>query len=90
MLSKEIKSEVIKQFAKTKNDSGSCEVQVALICKRIQQIANHLKAFPKDNHSRLGLLRLVGKRRTFLNYLKKRNIKNHNDVLSSLKEKGYF
>ena len=90
MLSKEIKSEVIKQFAKTKNDSGSCEVQVALISKRIQQIANHLKAFPKDNHSRLGLLRLVGKRRTFLNYLKKRNSKNHNDVLSSLKEKGYF
>ena len=71
MLTKEKKAQILKEFQKTDKDSGSCEVQVALITERIKQISQHLKSFPKDKHSRRGLITLVARRKTFMKYLKK-------------------
>jgi len=73
MLSQEIKSTVIKKYAKSANDTGSSEVQIALWSERIAQIAAHLVKFPKDNHSRHGLVKLVGKRQRAYDYLEKTN-----------------
>ncbi len=71
MLNNEIKSKIIGKYAKSGSDTGSSEVQIGILSERIKQVNGHLKLFPKDNHSRRGLLKMVGKRRTFLNYLKK-------------------
>lgn len=84
MLVKEDKNKIIKKFAKSDTDTGSVEIQIALLSKRIDQISDHLKLFPKDNHSKLGLMKLVGKRRTFLNYLKKNDLKNYEKLLKNL------
>jgi len=73
MLKKEKKEEIVKEFARTAGDTGSCEVQIALITERIKEISTHLKSFPKDKHSRRGLIKLVGRRRTFSRYLKRKN-----------------
>ena len=90
MLNGEKKQDLIKKFAQNGNDTGSCEVQVAIISERIRQIAAHLEQFPKDNHSRHGLVCLVGKRKTFLKYLKKNSTASYNKLVSSLKEVGYL
>lgn len=90
MINKEVKSKLIKAFGKSANDVGSCEVQVALLSERIRQIAEHLKAARKDYHSQKGLLSLVGKRRTFLKYLKKNSPESYETVVTSLKEHGYM
>lgn len=90
MITKEVKTQLIKTFGKSPKDVGSCEVQIALISERIRQIASHLKDAKKDFHSQQGLLRLVSQRRSFLNYLKKNQIKNYENVLKSLKEHGYL
>ncbi len=87
MLSKERKSEVIKRFARTENDTGSSEAQIGILSERIVQIAAHLKLFPKDKHSRFGLVKIVGKRRSLLNYLKKNNKEKFNFVQGFLKKK---
>ena len=71
MISQEQKKELIKKFAKSENDTGSAEIQMAVTTARINQISNHLKSFPKDEHSRLGLVKLVGKRKRLTKYLKK-------------------
>ena len=71
MLDKEVKNKVIEKYAKSGKDTGSCEVQIGILSERIKEVNEHLKSFPKDNHSRRGLLKMVGKRKTFLNYLKK-------------------
>ena len=81
MLSKEEKEKIIKEFGKSENDTGSCEVQIALLSERIKQISQHLKSFPKDKHSRRGLLRLVGKRRAFFNYLKKSDVSQYEKLM---------
>jgi small subunit ribosomal protein S15 len=80
MLTKEKKSKVIDQFKKSKNDVGSCEVQIALLSEKIKHVAEHLKTFPKDQHSQRGLVKLVGKRKAFVNYLKKSNPKSCSKV----------
>lgn len=90
MINKDSKSKIIKAFAKSSNDVGSCEVQVALLSERIRQISEHLKKSPKDFHSQRGLMLLIGKRRSFLNYLKKNQAKSYENVLSSLKAHGYM
>ncbi|MBM3886725.1 30S ribosomal protein S15 [Candidatus Dependentiae bacterium] len=90
MLNAEKKQELIKKFAITSNDTGSSEVQVALFSERIRQINAHLEQFPKDHHSRRGLLCLVGKRKAFLNYLKRKNHVAYNKLVVSLKEAGYL
>ena len=71
MLSNQQKQDVINKFKKSDNDTGSSQVQIGLLNARIHQVAEHLKANPKDKHSRLGLVKMVGKRRTFLKYLKR-------------------
>ena len=90
MLSKEEKSKVISMFAQSENDTGSSEVQVAILSVRIRQISEHLKQFPKDKHSRRGLLGLIGRRRTYFKYLKRKNLSSFDSCMSTLKEKGFI
>lgn len=85
MISKELKQEVISQFRKSDIDTGSSQVQIGVITQRIQEISEHLKANPKDNHSRLGLVKLVGKRKTFLNYLKRTDKDAYNEMMLKIK-----
>jgi len=70
MLKIDNKSKIIKKFATTKGDTGSPEVQIALLTERIKELTEHLKVHKKDNHSRRGLLKMVSKRRRLLNYLR--------------------
>ena len=83
MLTKNRKVEIINKFGKNDSDTGSTEVQVALLTERINSLTEHLRNQPKDYRSRRGLLRLVGQRRKFMNYLKKRDI----DMYGSISEK---
>ncbi|KKU93813.1 MAG: 30S ribosomal protein S15 [Candidatus Jorgensenbacteria bacterium GW2011_GWA1_48_13] len=85
MLSKRQKEPVIKEYQVHKTDTGSAEVQVGLITKRIKELALHLKKHPKDNHSRRGLLMMVGKRRKFLEYLRGENEKAYDKIVKKLK-----
>ncbi len=80
MLTKEQKSKAIEQFKTSKNDVGSSEVQIALLSEKIQHVAEHLKSFPKDRHSQLGLVKMVGKRKTFFKYLKENNPESYAKV----------
>lgn len=84
MLTKEKKQSIVEEFGKTSKDTGSCEVQIAFISERIKQISAHLKTFPKDKHSRRGLLKLVGRRKTYMSYLKKNNRERFEFVASKL------
>lgn len=72
MLKNDNKSKIIKKFATTKGDTGSPEVQIALLTERIKELTGHLKAHKKDNHSRRGLLKMVSKRRRLLSYLREK------------------
>ena len=84
MLTKEVKEEIIKEFQRTGADSGSSEVQVALLTERIKQITQHLKLFPKDKHSTRGLIKLVARRRKFYSFLKKTNPERHEFVVKKI------
>lgn len=75
---------IIQEHAKTANDSGSSEVQIALFTARIEQLTEHLKSHAKDHQSRRGLLRLVGKRRRLLNYLHSRDFNRYKGVIEKL------
>jgi small subunit ribosomal protein S15 len=77
MLTKRKKQNVVKDFKKHETDTGSAEVQVGLLSKQIEELTKHLKKNPKDNHSRRGLLMMVGRRRRFLQYLKRKDEKVH-------------
>ncbi len=79
------KLQVIEQFATKTGDTGSPEVQIALLTKRIEKLVGHLKVNPTDNHSRRGLLGMVSKRRRLLNYLLKKDDKRAKEVMSKLK-----
>ena len=83
-LSKETKMEVIGKFKLHEEDSGSPEVQIALLTERIRDLTEHLRRFPKDNHSRRGLLKLVGQRRRLLAYLVKKDATRYRAVIGSL------
>ena len=83
-LPKEKKAELVSQFRIHESDSGSPEVQVAILTERIKEITEHLKKFKKDLHSRAGLLRLVGRRRRLLNYLMKKDIKKYKAMVEKL------
>ena len=83
-LSKDLKDKIIGDFKVHKQDTGSPEVQVALLTERISQLAGHLKTHKKDNHSRRGLLQLVGKRRRLLTYLKGKDAKRYTKVSKKL------
>ena len=83
-LARETKAELIEKFAKVEGDTGSPEVQIALLTERIRDLTEHLRSFPKDNHSRRGLLKLVGQRRRLLAYLVKKDPVRYRAVIGSL------
>jgi len=80
----ERRTAVIAEYATAANDTGSPEVQVALLSERISNLTDHLKTHAKDFHSRRGLLMLVGQRRSLLDYLKKKNSKRYQDLIGRL------
>ena len=81
MLNKETKTNLIKEYAVHEGDTGSPEVQIAILSKRISELTEHLKKNPKDNHSRRGMQQMIGKRRKFLNYLLKNDIERYRSVI---------
>jgi len=84
MLSKERKTELIGTFGVHENDTGSPEVQIALLTERINYLTEHFKVHTKDHHSRRGLLKLVSQRRKLLDYLKRKEFKRYRDILNKL------
>lgn len=84
MLKKEVKQEIIKKYATHEGDTGSPEVQIAVLTEEINALTNHLKENIHDFHSKRGLLIKVGKRRNLLNYLKKNDINRYRELIKSL------
>lgn len=87
-LTKEVKAKIIAEYGKTPSDSGSPEVQVALLTQRIKDLTEHLKMHKKDHHTRRGLLMLVGQRRRLLGYIKKQDIENYRELIAKLGIRG--
>lgn len=87
-LSKEDKEKIIKEWAKHDKDTGSVEVQIALLTKRINDLTEHLKVHKKDVHSRYGLMKMVGQRKRLLAYLKRENFKRYNELIDKLGIRG--
>jgi small subunit ribosomal protein S15 len=83
-ISAEKKQEVITENARAKGDTGSPEVQVAILTSRINTLTDHFKAHHKDNHSRRGLLAMVNKRRSLLDYLKRKDVERYNALIQKL------
>ncbi|HYY63075.1 MAG TPA: 30S ribosomal protein S15 [Gaiellaceae bacterium] len=83
-LTKEAKQEIIGQHGRSDGDTGSPQVQVALLTRRINQLTEHLRAHPKDHYSRRGLLKLVGRRRRLLQYLQKRDLEGYRALIQEL------
>jgi len=84
MISKEKKTAIINEYARSEGDTGSPEVQVAVLTERIRELTEHLKVNPKDHHSRRGLLKMVGQRRGLLTYLKKKDITRYRALIEKL------
>ena len=84
MISKEKKQAIIAQYARTPGDTGSPEVQIAVLTERIAELTEHLKNNQKDHHSRRGLLKMVGQRRGLLDYLKKTDIERYRALIEKL------
>lgn len=78
------KAELMVKFARSEGDTGSPEVQVALLTQRIASLNEHLASHPKDHHSRRGLLKMIGKRRNLLGYLKKKDIERYRALIAEL------
>jgi len=83
-LTKVQKQEIVKKYGKSSSDSGSTEVQVAILTERINELSSHFSTHKKDNHSRTGLLRMVGKRRRLLDYLQSKNIERYRKIVDEL------
>ena len=84
MLNKEDKQAIIKKFALKEGDTGSPEVQVAVLTEQINRLTEHMKKHPKDFHSNRGLLMMVGKRRSFLEYLKRTDVNRYRELVKNL------
>ena len=84
MLLKEDKTAIIEANRTSENDTGSPEVQIALLTKRINDLTEHVKVHKKDHHSRRGLLKMVGHRRNLLNYLQKKDVQRYRDIIAKL------
>ena len=84
MIAIEKKQAIIAEYARTPGDTGSPEVQVAILTARIQELTEHLKENPKDHHSRRGLLKMVGQRRGMLDYLKRSDIQRYRSLIERL------
>jgi small subunit ribosomal protein S15 len=87
-LPKDVKATIIGEYKRAESDTGSTEVQVALLTQRIRDLTEHLKIHSKDHHTRRGLLKLVGQRRRLLNYLKKSDIERYRTVIAQLGIRG--
>lgn len=83
-LNKEVKQEIIKKYARTEGDTGSAEVQIAILNEEIKTLTEHLKEHKHDFHSRRGLLKKVGQRRSLLNYLLKEDVTRYREIVKSL------
>ncbi len=88
MLDKKIKQAIIEEFQTSEGDTGSPEVQVALLTRRINDLNEHLRTHKKDNHSRRGLLKMVGQRRNLLRYLKNTDIERYRTLIKKLQIRG--
>lgn len=84
MITKEKKTAVIAENATKENDTGSPEVQIAILTERIRELTEHLKQHPNDDHSRLGMYKMVGKRRRLLDYLAKKDIERYRAIIAKL------
>ena len=84
MISKEKKQAIMKEYARCEGDTGSPEVQVAVLTARINELTEHLKANKKDHHSRRGMLKMIGKRRGLLDYLKDKDIERYRELIKKL------
>lgn len=84
MITTEMKKEIIAKYGKTPEDTGSPEVQIALLSARIADLTEHLKIHKKDHHSRRGMLKMVGQRRGLLDYLKKNDIERYRAIIEKL------
>ena len=84
MIAKEKKQAIIAEYGRTPNDTGSPEVLIAVLTARIQELTEHLKANPKDHHSRRGMLKMIGQRRGLLSYLKNIDIERYRSLIERL------
>ena len=84
MISKEKKAEIIATYGRKAGDTGSPEVQIAILTERINELTEHIKANPKDHHSRRGLLMMVGQRRGMLQYLMKKDLEGYRELIKKL------
>ena len=84
MISKEKKTAIMNEYARTPGDTGSPEVQVAVLTARISELTEHLKANPKDTHSRRGMLKMIGQRRGLLDYLADKDIERYRSLIERL------
>jgi len=83
-LTHQMKADIIKKYGKDAKDTGTPEVQIALLTARINELAPHFEKFKKDHHSRVGLLKMVGKRRRLLDYLQEKNIERYRKIIADL------
>jgi len=83
-ITKERTLELVKEYGKNEHDTGSAEVQIAILTERIRNLTEHLKVHKKDNHSRRGLMKLIGKRRGLMKYVKQRNIDEYRELIKRL------
>jgi small subunit ribosomal protein S15 len=83
-LTKEAKTQLISEYRRGENDSGSAEVQIAVLSRRIEELTAHLKTHGKDHHSRRGLLQMVGRRRRLLEYLRKKDVERYRALIQRL------
>ena len=84
MITKDQKTAVIEANRRSENDTGSPEVQIAILTERINQLTEHLKVHKKDNHSRMGLFKMIGKRRRLLDYVAKNDIERYRAIIAKL------
>lgn len=87
-ITNEKKQEIIKEFAINERDTGSAEVQVAILTERIKRLNEHFKNHPKDHHSRTGLLKMVGRRHKLLKYIKRKDIEKYRELIQKLGIRG--
>ena len=83
-LTKERKEEIVKKFARSEHDTGSCEVQIAILTEEINALTDHFKEHKHDNHSKRGLLKKVGQRRNMLKYLAKKDVQRYRELIKEL------
>lgn len=81
---KEQKADIVKKYGKNEKDTGTPEVQIALLTARINDLTPHFEKFSKDHHSRVGLLKMVGKRRRLLDYLQEKNVERYRKIIADL------